>query len=461
MTSTVISTVQTTTLNLGTSDFSIVTDAGGIYSTTGNAVEMTGEASELVVLGAVVGKTTAVNATQAYGYVTIGESGSVIGGTLGHAFNVDMLSTDPTVVSNAVLEIRNAGLITSDKTILIDGNEKGTFELINTGTISGSEYAVNATQVETSLISNSGTVQADNTAFDFTELKTDLYINNTGLIAGFTGIKVEGLDGSKFYLNNSGEISAFNDAIKISGAASIVQNTGVIIGDVTFGDEKDIFYGKYGVQIGTIKMGKGDDTFFGGVDVDEVIGGSGKDTLYGRGGDDELTGGSNGDELRGGSGDDSINGGDSADELRGGRGDDTIEGGKGNDMMVGGRDEDVLSGQEGADTIDGGSGDDEIFGGSGADVIAGGLGNDVLTGGSGSDDFLFFGNDGVDYITDFVQGQDQIDLSDLGVTFADIQSGFSNYVGIGVINLNVVGYNAGIRLEGVDATLLTAGDFIF
>jgi len=52
--------------------------------------------------------------------------------------------------------------------------------------------------------------------------------------------------------------------------------------------------------------------------------------------------------------------------------------------------DDFIKGNDGSDTIYGGSGDDWLKGGSGSDSLHGGFGNDVLVGGTGSD-FIFAG----------------------------------------------------------------------
>ncbi len=103
----------------------------------------------------------------------------------------------------------------------------------------------------------------------------------------------------------------------------------------------------------------------------------------------------------------------------------------GNDRLSGGAGNDTLYGYDGDDLLQGGSGNDHLFGGSGRDTLQGGAGNDVLTGGSGID--LLSGGAGRDVfvyeaaaeaaieggilrvsklerITDFVCGQDMIDL---------------------------------------------------
>ncbi|MEH2075653.1 MAG: calcium-binding protein, partial [Nostoc sp.] len=83
-------------------------------------------------------------------------------------------------------------------------------------------------------------------------------------------------------------------------------------------------------------------------------------------------------------------------------------GGTGNDTLIG----NTLN-----NTLIGGDGNDQLQGLAGNDTLQGGNGNDSLTGGVGNDKYLFQSNAvfntslGVDYITDFEVGQDQIVLS--------------------------------------------------
>jgi Ca2+-binding RTX toxin-like protein len=85
----------------------------------------------------------------------------------------------------------------------------------------------------------------------------------------------------------------------------------------------------------------------------------------------------------------------------------------------------TLTGSGFADTLDGGAGNDVLLGGLGNDVLIGGLGQDTLTGGIGNDIFKFslITESGTtatksDVITDFVKGQDVIDLSGLDAFLA-------------------------------------------
>ena len=95
--------------------------------------------------------------------------------------------------------------------------------------------------------------------------------------------------------------------------------------------------------------------------------------------------------------------------LRGYAGDDALYGGGGND---------TVRGEGGNDWLDGGTGDDIVRGGAGIDTLTGGSGNDFF-------DFDAIAESGIgvglrDIITDFVRGQDRIDLSDI-----DANSGVS------------------------------------
>ncbi|MEH2437401.1 MAG: hypothetical protein V7K25_24730 [Nostoc sp.] len=88
-----------------------------------------------------------------------------------------------------------------------------------------------------------------------------------------------------------------------------------------------------------------------------------------------------------------------------------------NNTLIGGNGNDQLQGLAGNDTLQGGNGNDILTGGTGDDLLWGGNGDDILTGGAGKDKYLFQSSEvfntnlGIDYITDFEAGQDQIVLS--------------------------------------------------
>ncbi|WP_244982952.1 Ig-like domain-containing protein [Comamonas aquatica] len=92
----------------------------------------------------------------------------------------------------------------------------------------------------------------------------------------------------------------------------------------------------------------------------------------------------------------------------------------GNDKLYGGEGNDILYGQGGNDELYGGNGDDKLYGGTGNDWLLGGQGDDILTGGAGNDTFAWkLGDAGttdapaLDRVTDFGNGNDKLDLSDL------------------------------------------------
>lgn len=93
---------------------------------------------------------------------------------------------------------------------------------------------------------------------------------------------------------------------------------------------------------------------------------------------------------------------------------------------------DYLIGSSADDSLNGGDGNDILTGGDGDDILWGGFGNDTLTGGSGEDTFRFAetGSTNADTITDFVVGQDTIDLSDLLDATAIGTANIGNFVRI-------------------------------
>jgi len=70
--------------------------------------------------------------------------------------------------------------------------------------------------------------------------------------------------------------------------------------------------------------------------------------------------------------------------------------------------DDVINGLGGNDMLEGLSGDDILRGGDGDDLLDGGQGDDRYTGGAGADRFVFATGAGIDTITDFEIGVDQI-----------------------------------------------------
>jgi Ca2+-binding RTX toxin-like protein len=142
--------------------------------------------------------------------------------------------------------------------------------------------------------------------------------------------------------------------------------------------------------------------------------------------DDVITTGTGAAEtLNGSAAAETFNGKAGADIINAGSGDDTLFGANGDDTLNGGAGNDVLTGHAGDDVINGGAGSDTLRGAIGNDVLNGGLGKDLLVGGTGADTFVFGVDDSLVTARDRIQGFDSaegdlIDLTALGVTFADL-----------------------------------------
>ncbi len=160
-------------------------------------------------------------------------------------------------------------------------------------------------------------------------------------------------------------------------------------------------------------------------------------------------------------GDIELNGEDGDDVLWSNSGDDTLNGGDGNDDIQAGTGDDILNGGEGNDILKGYDGDDSLIGGLGSDILTGGFGYDSF-------DFSFLDDSTInksDLITDFTQGEDSINLSDLA--FMAITEGEG---GNGTIGYNYNEETGITAIEDPDSDFvvqlagkidLTNDDFIF
>ncbi len=210
---------------------------------------------------------------------------------------------------------------------------------------------------------------------------------------------------------------------------------------------------------------QGDDYFEGGAGNDSIGGGAGNDTLAGDAGNDQVWAGAGNDDVNGGGGNDSMGGGAGSDTMSGGNGDDTIYTGAGSDRVLagagsdsvyGGGGDDEIFGNNGTDLIFGGAGSDELDGGDGNDTLWGGAGNDTMNGGGGDDTFAFAANFGDDQIDGFADGDNTLDLSELGLT------------GIGDLTFTQQGSDleidtgsGTITLVGVTEAEINSSDFLF
>ena len=191
-----------------------------------------------------------------------------------------------------------------------------------------------------------------------------------------------------------GQGTPTDDLAPAIAMASAITETGGTVTPTATTDPEENINGAAGDRIGGIQ------NLTGSAHNDFLVGDAANNTLMGGAGDDFLSGAAGMDTLNGGDGKDRLLGGDDADTLMGGDGNDDLEGGVADD------------------SLNGGDGHDELDGGGGADKITGGAGDDELTGGSEADEFIFAQGNGFDYVVDFADNEDKIDLS----AFEDITS---------------------------------------
>ena len=190
----------------------------------------------------------------------------------------------------------------------------------------------------------------------------------------------------------------------------------------------------------------------------------------------DLYGGPDADTLIGDPGDNLIWGGAGADIIDGGEGRDIVDyGGSRAGVIVSLADNSAIGGDATGDRISNiesiyGSAHDDLltgdnkanvlFGNAGADILDGRGSADRLEGGEGNDIFIFLpeGNS-TDSVTDFVDGEDRIDLSGFGgLSFSDlvISAGTDDTL------IDLTAHGGGrIVLRRFSATDLDASDFLF
>ncbi|MCT7949532.1 putative Ig domain-containing protein [Ancylothrix sp. C2] len=254
------------------------------------------------------------------------------------------------------------------------------------------------------------------------------------------------------------------DADTLAGRAGNDILLGLGNDDLLFGNaDDDLIFGNTGNDI--LRGGQGNDLLQGGAGDDQVSGDLGNDTVNGELGNDTLFGGcsdgSNNDRngqdvLIGGSGDDLIYGNGGEDQLFGNTGTDTLAGGKGNDTLNGGTGNDILSGDKGDDRLVGDIGADTLTGAEGNDIFVIGLRKDVpgvlSTGGAEIKD--------ADWVTDFVKGQDKIEILG-GLTFEQLRifAGSGEYAGFSIIQETITNQYLAI-LRGIEALTIERSDFV-
>lgn len=213
--------------------------------------------------------------------------------------------------------------------------------------------------------------------------------------------------------------------------------------------------------------GAGADTLLGNVAANRLEGGAGHDWLDGREGPDVLVGGPGADTLAGGAGHDLYIVQDALDRIveLPGEGIDTLRLEAaiafalpdGVEILRLGEAGRIATGNAAGNLLVGSAAGDWLDGRGGADLLIGGAGADTLTGGAGADRFVLRPGDGMDLITDFTPGLDQLALLGFGLNAATVL-GLLAVSGGGL--LLPLGGGDGLFLAGLAPGALGAGDLI-
>ncbi|MCB9994383.1 MAG: M10 family metallopeptidase C-terminal domain-containing protein [Hyphomicrobiaceae bacterium] len=383
----------------------------GVLRSGGNSAdELT-----LVVEGRVVANVTGFGASIMSGvnFLTVGASGSITAfadGSAGIRFD------------SASVAVNNWGVISGEigaKFTAMNSGSVYTSVVNNYGTIAsisdGDGIYLSNTNGFT--IDNHGTVSGGVSSagihVEKTVNPTVATIHNYGTVSGGTGVLADG--GAILSLRNDGQIGATSSAdYGVDGSDSgglTINNHGVIFGEssaILGSSSVDTIVNSGRIE-GAVMLDANDDFYTGraGGFASSVQGGAGLDTLIGSAADDRFYGDADSDMLRGGAGDDSLHGG--AD----------------------------------ADTLVGGKGDDDLFGDAGADI------------------FAFGRNAGDDFVHDFEDGSDKIDLQGFG--FATKKQALSHFFEVGSANNDKVGFEfkgTFVLIKGVDLGDIGAGDLV-
>jgi len=274
-------------------------------------------------------------------------------------------------------------------------------------------------------------------------------IHNSNFRAG-AGVKALDADDYLLYDTDTGALYYDADgngpgaAIKFAiftnkpnlSAMDFTDSVPVMFSDVIGTDDGEIIRGNSADN--RLEGRGGNDILYGGRGNDTLLGGTGSDTLYGEDGNDMLYGQAGNDTLSGGAGADTMDGGvgndwysvDNAGDVvieRANGGKDRVNasvsftlGANVEDMVlsgtaitgIGNNLNNSITGNAGNNILAGRAGNDRLNGGAGNDILKGGGGNDIMAGGTGADTFVFESmRHGVDTITDFVSGQDRLQLA--------------------------------------------------
>ncbi|WP_282096356.1 calcium-binding protein [Epibacterium ulvae] len=399
--------------------------------------------------------------------ITFNDGATLVGGTASSGFlNPASVDADGSTLALASIntyefdgEALTADTFTATSIVSVDGQDIATAG--SNFTNSDGAFSVSGTDVE--FIANTAAIAAlgnvgDNVSFSYEVVLADADGNTQTVTVTF--------DAEVPFTTGDDEFNASEDN---KDADETSDFGGEDEGDDTFnGDDQD---NEFIADVGndTLIGANGDDTLDGGEDEDFIRGGNGTDDIDGGEEADNLGGGAGADDISGEEGNDTIFGGVGDDtNLSGGDDDDVVNGGSGDDTLLGDAGEDTLRGGDGDDDLDGGADNDELRGGAGDDTVDGGAGNDQifvslgddnLTGGADDDTFVLRDDSGTTTITDFGTGDDQLDVSGIGLADLDavLAIAFETDAGVTI----AIDDDTSVVLTGLNLADLSNADFDF
>lgn len=296
----------------------------------------------------------------------------------------------------------------------------GGLRVVNKGEIDGLHYGVSSST--SASVKNLGDISGD---LGISTLGTSKVVNGAdGTIQGdavgvFMGFGSDGV------LINHGMISGNGHAVRLMGGGeNRLINTGTIHGDIEFGIGNDLLDSRNGIIVGSVAGGDGDDVYKAGKNditlIEDVDGGI--DTVF-----------SDFSHIL-------------ADNFE-----NVFLRGQNSNFATGNGENNVIHGNKGGNTLNGREGDDEI---------AGGKGDDILVGEDGSDTFIFNRGGDHDLITDFIKGEDIVQLGGFdGVSsFEELQ--FEMFKNGNDVWIQLGGGDR-LIIQNTDVADLDASDFSF
>jgi Ca2+-binding RTX toxin-like protein len=186
---------------------------------------------------------------------------------------------DNTTVAGGHVVINATGLIDAGYVGVALNSDDGS--IVNHGTIDNCIHGIVA-RGDNLTITNTGTINAEITSVDFGGKNAEMW--NSGTISSsIAGVFMHGGANDTVTLHNSGTASG---GINAAAENDVIDNSGMLTGDIFLNDGDDRYDGKGGTINGACYGEGGNDILKGGSQTEILSGGTGHDIMTGRGGAD-------------------------------------------------------------------------------------------------------------------------------------------------------------------------------